>query len=764
MKAPKELPRDSELLKKMRQRFALANESESKQSAREQKAIAFENGEQWPTAIKEAREGQAQSGAGPGSMPAVPARPTLVIDKVKEPVRQILNQERQADIGIQLTPADDFGDLGIVPDPDEVYLREGLIRKIQRESHASDARSWAYKRAVIAGRGYYIVRNRFLPGRTWDQEVYTDKIYNQDGVKLDPAHTSSVGSDAEWGFIGTWCPWDRFKSEYPFDADGKEDFAALSDQDFMGMSESYPDWYRVGDGEDGEKAVRIVDHWYTERVSRALGVTEDGQAFWVDEAPEGTPFKDTRHVIEKQIQFVKVAGGCWELERTDEIGPHMPIVKMVGEETLPYDEERRYQGIVEPAMDPCMAFNYMISKMVEMVGLAPIPPMQLDPEAIEGFESWYKVLNTRALPYVPYRTFDDQGRQLAPPMRMNASTDIAAVSAAAGMFDGMIKSTTAVPDSTLGNVDPSLKSGKAIEAVVANAAMSTSNFLDNYKRSMVYEAEIINGKLYPTYGSRPGRLARIITGEGDEQTIAIGQQPNPQLQQAEKVAKLTKDAHFNVIAKISQSSENRRQQFVQMFSQLIGSDPSLMATGGDLFFKNLDIPEARQLAERQKTMLAPPVQQMLAAKDQGQQPPDPQVAQMQQQMQQMQQALQEAQSGMAEKQLDAQVRMQLADKDAQLKMQLAQADAQLKLQLAQAQGQLQYALESLKRQTTLQTTGMEINQKREDTMIEAESKRQAAILQDQGSLRETLAAVDSQAADHAHQRETAAMAPTQEPV
>ena len=72
------------------------------------------------------------------------------------------------------------------------------------------------------------------------------------------------------------------------------------------------------------------------------------------------------------------------LEQTEESGPDMPIIKVIGDEVLPYDEQRRYNGVVRPARGSCEGFNYLVSKAVEVTGLAPIAPLQVDPNAIEG--------------------------------------------------------------------------------------------------------------------------------------------------------------------------------------------------------------------------------------------------------------------------------------------------------------------------------------------------------------------------------------------
>ena len=175
---------DSDFLETAKARFKLAKEADHDQNQRELDDLRVYAGEVWT------REALAARGAQPasGNLPPVPARPSLSIPLIQEPVRLILNSEREAELNIELVAADDYGQ-GVSPmESDEIELREGLARRIQRESEAADARTWAFTRAVIAGRGYYAVRTRYLPGKTWDQEVYIDGFYDQQSVTLDPAH------------------------------------------------------------------------------------------------------------------------------------------------------------------------------------------------------------------------------------------------------------------------------------------------------------------------------------------------------------------------------------------------------------------------------------------------------------------------------------------------------------------------------------------------------------------------------------------------
>ena len=645
---------DTKFLKLAKDRFKQASDADEKQRQREQADLRFYAGEQWSPETRQSRLGQPANAT--NGLPPVPARPCLVINKVREPVRQVLNNERQSDFGIELVAADDFGEIS--PDnPDntrEIELREGLVRRIQRDSEASDARTWAFSRATIAGRGFYGVMTRFLPGKTWDQEIYVQRYYNQASVTLDPAHEQPDGSDAEWGFVSRDMPWAEYKAEFPQSADGRKNpLLDATDSEFRALGDEAPEWFT----QEGEtRSCRVVDYWHTERVSRELAKLSDGSSWFVDELPTDAPKPakdDTRTVVEKQIKWAKI-DGRQVLDKTDWAGPDLPIVKVLGEELQPYDQQRRSEGMVRSARDAQEGFNAMVSKWVETVGLAPIPPLMVAEGTVEDYKAWYQAASTRTLPYLPYKTTDLNGNPAPAPFRTPADTPIQAIAASVQMFDEAIQSTTGVGDPQLGKTDPSVKSGRAITLLQQQSQQGTSHYLDNLRRSIRYEGQIINNLLYPIYGTRPGRLARIVTGQGESETVAIGVPPAPVNamgapqtsplsamrggQQAQPYT-LTKDANFNVIVKVTRSYDSRRTEETDIIGQLLQANPELLSWFGDLFFKNQDGPGHQAMADRARVMLAPPIQQMLDAKDQGQ-PALPPAAQAQ--MQQMAQQLDDA--------------------------------------------------------------------------------------------------------------------------
>lgn len=669
---------DQQLLRLAHQRWSQATSgAPNNQRIRELEDIEFHDGNHWLAELRAARAGQV----GGGGSPDIPARPCLTIPSTIPPVRVILNAEREADMGIEITPADDFAGLGIQGHDDaEIEVREGLTRRIQRTSEARDARTWAFARAVIAGTGVYAVSTRYASGQTFDQDIYVRKFYNQSSVVLDPAHEMSDGSDAEWGFIGVDMPIQQYRAEFPYAKDGQtvNPVSTASEEDFRAMGDEAPDWFA---GEGDTRACRVVEYFYTVRTTRELALMPDGSTGWADELPEGAPTPlQTRSVIEKAIKWAKI-DGYQVLDETDWPGPDMPFVKVVGEELQPYDKERRAQGIVRPMREPCFGLDVMVSKQMELIGLSPLPAWQYAEGQVEGYESWYDLSTTRAVGRLPYKQTDLEGRPAPPPFRVNVETPIQAVSASAMMFNEVIQSVS-VHDPSLGKASPSLKSGKAIDSIINQDRHATGTFLDNLARSIRYEGQIINGLLYPIYGARPGRLARIIDGEGNPQTIAINQAPQlPQGQPgqppAPKVYPLSKGFNANVVVKVSKDYDTRSEQQAEMLGQILSADPALMQVFGDLFFAaQKSMPGHQELADRMKLMLAPPVQSAIAAKAQGQEPLPPQVQAALQQTQQIQQENQQLkgiiQSKVAEVQAKGQIDLQKAQIDAQSALTLQQ--------------------------------------------------------------------------------------------
>ncbi len=644
----------ADFLKKARARWEQAQEATEKQVQREIEDIRFYNGVgQWDNDLVTARGAQqVQSGTG---IQLIPARPCLTINRTREPVRQILNQERNSEFNPTLVPADDWGDTTGPVNHAEIDLREGLLRRIQRDSEALSARSWGFERATIAGRGFWLVNTRYVPGKTWAQEVYIHRLNNQASVSLDPGHEEPDGSDALWGFIGTDVPWDRYVTEFP-ERNGKKNTLAktMNSDEWRALGDAAPGWFRDSPTEKETRYARVVDYYYTEFVSRELAMLPDGSAAWLDEVPEGVTPKETRSVTTKKIHWCKI-DGCDDdvLEKTEWPGHYIPIIKCVGEELQPVDGERRSEGVVRPMEDGCRGWNYLVSKFVERVGLTPIAPYMLAEGTDEGFEDEWNLINTRVLSRVHYKQKDLEGMPAPPPVRTDSRAEVADLSAGLQLFNEAIVSTSRVPETALGHVDPTVKSGKLANALIQQSEQGTSNYLDNFKRSVRHEGRVINDLLYPIYG-QPGRLLRMMDPSGKLAQVVIGKPMLPAAQPGQRpqvvpegtpdaqMFTLTPDVEFNVAVQVARGGETRRQELFRILTTLISESPEQTAIIGDLPWKYSDAPDHQELERRYKAVLAPPVQAVLN----GQAPSNPQD---QQQIAQLTEQLKQA--------------MQLADKN-----------------------------------------------------------------------------------------------------
>lgn len=645
---------DDKFLKQARARWDLAATSQQKQREREVDDLRFYAGDQWPSDILASRKG-VTVGSG-SSEQTVPARPSLVINKTIEPVRQVLNQERQSDLGYELVPADDFGEVTGPIDHTEIELREGLVRAIQRHPEAQDARTWSFQRAVIAGRGYRLVNTRYLPGKRADQEVYVERIYDQSSVLLDPSHQQPDGSDAEWGFYGTDMLWSAFKDEYPKAKAAKID----NDQQWRTLVEAIPDWFR---GEGDTRAVRVMNYYYTERTQKTLYHLSNGAAVYQSELaslPQGvTQLADengtpqTHPELVRSVKWCKIVGNE-VLDRTDWPGRWIPIIEEVGEELQPYDQERRFQGVVRPMRDSCRANNYMASKFVERVGLSAMTPIMMAGGQDEGYEAEWQAANTRTLYALHYNQKDQFDVPAPPPFRpLQSISEVNDLAAGIQIFGQAIASTSAIAETALGNTDPTVKSGKLARALIEQSERSTTNFMDNHMRSIRHEARVVNDLLYPICG-RPGRSLKIANGQGETQTVFLdvpfviqgegaqarpvpiqGWQKGMPLPDGAKLYSLTKDAEFNIAIKVTKSIETRRQQIAEFLGELISSSPEQMAIIGDKLWKYLDVPDHTEIEERYKVMLAPPIQKLISGNTPIPPEAQAQIAALQQQLQEL---------------------------------------------------------------------------------------------------------------------------------
>lgn len=654
-------------------RYKLGTEALAKQALRETEDLKFQIPEpefQW---AKEAREMRAGSTVG---NVAVSAKPMLCIPKLDQPIQLVLNQEKAAHLGVQVHA------LSEEADDDTADVLQGIYRRIEVDSRAGLARSWAYERAVKCGRGAYRVLTEYANdgGHYKDQKIVIKRLLHQESVVLDPFAEEPDWSDGRWGFIVSWMPWDRYTAKFP-----KSKLATSDPGDLADLLADQPSWMK-GEGEG--RAVLVAEYFCLEYENKTRVTLDDGTDSYDDAIPEGKTAREGEDAqpLEEQVPSLKwsIMNGYEILKEEDRDGRYIPIIPTIGREMIPFDQERRWQGIISTNKDGARMFNYAASQAVTVAALEPLAPFILDPRQIEKYETQWGKANTSQQPYLPVildpnkgwvapqRTQIDAGR-LGPSMMLIQQAD------------SFLHAGTGAFESALGQASPQNKTKGGILALQQQQEQSNSHFLDNLAEiSITYEAKVVLD-LIPFVYDRPGRVVRTLDLEDNNKTVMLNQPftmgqngrpqaapqapagalppqgmvPNPNAQQGQPQPKVLhydlKKGRYGVVVSVGNSYQNRAQQGKDELGQVFAAWPEGMQILGDLYFKFADFPGHREASERMKKLLPPALQD-----HDNPQKAEQELAQAKAQMQQMQQVMQQMADDLKTDKVKADAQIQIA--------------------------------------------------------------------------------------------------------
>ncbi len=494
-------------------RFRLGVSADGDQRMREEDALRFQVPEMaWPKDVKEQRKPQIVGGV------AIPQRPMLSIPTLDQPIQMTLNAEKAAHLGIKIHPISEEAD------DETAEIIQGLYRRIEVESRAGLARSWAFERAVKAGRGFYRVLAEPDPdgGSPFDQKIMIKRILQQGSVVLDPFAQESDWSDGQWAFLIQDMPWDTYIRRFP-----KSKMAALNEDEQLAIvGVETPQWMS-GDLESAGRAVRVAEYYRIEYQPRTRVLLDDGTDAFDDEIPEGRAPRegDEGRSVEEQVPTLwwSVINAIEELEPAQaQDGRYIPIIPVVGRELIPFEQQRRWVGIIEPNKDAVRLLNYSASSAVELAALETKAPYTMVEGQEEGHEQEWQLANIRNFPYLRYRNVSLNGTPAPPPQRTQVDTSRLGPSMVLlQQAREFIHQGTGAYESALGEQSSSARSGKAVMALQQQYDQGSSHFLDNLAEiSLTYEAKVILD-LIPHIYDRPGRVARILDLEDESRTIML---------------------------------------------------------------------------------------------------------------------------------------------------------------------------------------------------------------------------------------------------
>lgn len=590
--------------------------------------MKFASGDQWPEELKKIRGNN---------------RPCLVVDKLNQYVRQVVNDGRQNRPAIKVSPIED-GDEEIA----EAY--QGLIRHVCVRSNSDAAADTALSHAVESGFGWFRLLTEYANKNTFNQEIKIARVSNRLSVLLGE-HQEADGSDAPDGFIVCDMPKAEFKATYT-DAD-----------------KTHWEGANFTDGWADENTVRVCEYYYKEEETTKLHLLADGSTI-DDEAyqgavkelgQEGVPaIVDSRNVPIPRVKWCRMSG-VEILEENDWLGKYIPIIPVFGAERN-VEGKTTYQGLIRPGKDPQRLYNFSRSAFAERVALTPKVPYIADPEAIAGFEEDWETANTANRSVLRARGTDSNGNRIDLPRREQASDIPAGFAQDMQISEHDIQGALGMYNESLGKTG-NATSGKQELARIREADTGTFHFQDNLNRAICNLGTQLVDLIPKVYDSK--RIIRIL-GEDGEATLA---EHDPNQQQAvqkmgSKVIYNLNVGTYDVSVSSGPSYTTKRAEAAESMKEMLQGNPNAWMTHGDLYAKSLDWPGADDWAKRSRLTMPPELQQAIGQDEGSQQSPEMQAAQqhVNQAMQQIQQ--QQAQLQEAGQQLMQEQQKVMADKAA----------------------------------------------------------------------------------------------------
>lgn len=508
-------------------------------------------------------------------------RPALTINRLVQPVQQVVAEIRAGKISPTALPVDS------VADPEKAKVVEGLLKDIAYQSKMEVCYEQAGENAARCGRGAFRVVTEYESADTFNQVVRVRPIEDPFCVYWDPAAKEYDKSDAKFCFVTEWMEKEEFKDTYGDDAT-EFDGAALGDNSVWSL--------------DGQ--CRHAEYWEKHCEEEELWLLEDenGETVTVkaSESPakkdlEANGIRILRKRTVKKVTLKRwILGGAGFLCPAEEFpGEYIPIIPVFGP-TLLLDGKRQHWSVIRHAKDPQAMYNFWTSAITEAAALAPKAPYMVTPKQIQGVESLWQMANRTNLPYLVY---NPDTNAPGPPAR-SGGVDVQPAMIQQVMQAGDdIKAVTGIHDASLG-MPGNETSGLAIQSRQSEGDSATFVWIDNLHRSVEHAYRVIAG-LIPTIYDTP-RTVRIVGEKEAEQWVAINQ-PNAVTGSVDNAL----DGKYDVRLVVGPATKTQRQQRAQVLSQLIQAAPQFASAFADLLVESLDFDRSAEVAERIRKLSEP---------------------------------------------------------------------------------------------------------------------------------------------------------------
>lgn len=532
-------------------------------------------------------------------------RPCLTINKTMQHNLQIINDGKQNKPGVNIRPVG--GDASF----EAAQVFQEVTRHIEYISSAENVYDYASVFQVCAGWGYWRVTVEKITG-TFDKEIYIRRIKDPRNVYLDPNINEVDGSDAWFGFIFDDMPRDLYEAQYPkFKDVGNVAFGNIEDSWLTKDHVRVAEYFRKSTEDD--KLVYFILPETQEEIGpiRWSELDKDARDAFNEVKKAGGEYRE-QNELKETIEWYKLAGNQI-IERETWLGKYIPIVRLVGTETV-IDGIWDCKGHTRALLDPQRIYNINSSANVEFGALQTKSPITASPQAIEGFEDIYARANIDNLSILPWNEYDEEGRKLTPPQRLPAPQSSPAYVQQMEIAQNEMMMVSGQYQAQMGE-NENAKSGVAINARQRQGDRATYHFIDNQAAAIRYTGKILIDLIPKIYDTK--RVLRIEAKDNTIMNVTIDPNAQQALEKVPNEGEIPTDNSQEIVSLIfnpnvgiyavqsdvGPSFATRRQEAFNALTQIAAQNEQFMGIAGDILWKVADFPEAQVLAQRWRKII-----------------------------------------------------------------------------------------------------------------------------------------------------------------
>jgi hypothetical protein len=496
-------------------------------------------------------------------------RPCLALDELGQYTNQVINDLRSNKRGIVVSPK------GAGANDLTAKFRQGKIREIEYQSHATQAYTTLAENAIQRGYGFLRITARYCyPDHGFDQDLYIEPVVNPDLVTPDPDHVRTDGSDLKY----------LFYEESRTVKDFARDFPNATIKTFSG------DLMRASRGWVNGDQLRVAEYWVKEPgAPRELLLLKPGPPTPANPNPQPMElYRDAINgVMPSSDQVLKtrvvtpitvqqyLTNGVEILETTTWLGPSIPWVCCYGKVIYLQDAagraSRQLLSLIRLARDPYMLYCYYRTCQAELVGMTPKFPYFVAKGQLDATNLALLAQSlSQPVAVIEYltKTMAQPEGGLGPPMRQPFEPPIQALEMGAeGARRAIQAAIGASPLPTMAQRHNE-KSGVALKTIEDTAQRGSFHFVDHHDEAVMRCGQILDECIPKYYDT--ARETAIRDPKDQAQVVRINDPAarNPDGQPAHVD---TQQGEHEVTISVGPKKDSEREAASDFADQLIGS-------------------------------------------------------------------------------------------------------------------------------------------------------------------------------------------------